>query len=119
MMQPERRRAPRTAERLAVAITEASVEVQTSTHNLSASGVYCALNRFIEPMTKLQLRFEIPDGSHAVNVCCAGVVVRVEPATANASGPYRVAIFFTDLTERHRALIERFVRQRLPVEPHG
>ena len=118
-MQPERRRAPRTAERVAMAIMEDSVEVQTSTHNLSASGVYCTLNRFIEPMTKLQLRFEVPDGSQAVNVSCAGVVVRVEPATPNASGPYRVAIFFTDLAERHRALIGRFVHQRLPVKSSG
>lgn len=110
----ERRRAPRIPERVAVSISDAGTELKTETKNLSASGAYCMLDRFIAPMSKLQLRFDLANGSRRVAVRCAGVVVRIEPVIANTErGRYNVAIFFTELSERHRAAIGRFVRQRL------
>jgi len=114
----ERRRAPRLSERVAVAISDAGTELKTETKNLSASGAYCTLDRFIAPMSKLQLRFDLPNGSRRVVIQCAGVVVRIEPVIANTErGQYHVAIFFTELSERHRAAIGRFVRQRLATAP--
>lgn len=110
----ERRQAPRVVERVAVAITEAGEAIQTESKNLSTSGVYCALDRFIPPMTKLQLEYEVPNGHRFVRIRCAGVVVRVEPVIESTErGRYHVAIFFTDLAERDRAAIARFVRERL------
>ena len=53
----ERRRTPRVAEQVPLAITDAQTVMEAETKNLSASGVYCALERFIAPMTKLQLEF--------------------------------------------------------------
>lgn len=110
----ERRRAPRVPERVALSILDAGNELLTQTNNLSASGAYCTLDRFIAPMSKLALRFDLPNGSRRVPVRCAGVVVRVDPVIVNADrGKYHVAIFFTELSERHRAAIGRFVRERL------
>jgi hypothetical protein len=110
----ERRQAPRVAERVSVAITEAGEAVRTETTNLSTSGAYCTLERFIPPMTKLQLQFELPNGGRRVHVECTGVVVRVEPVIATPEqGRYHVAIFFTDMTERNRSAIATFVRERL------
>ncbi len=110
----ERRRHARAAERIALAITDAGAALSTETKNLSASGVYCTLERFIAPMSKLQLEFELPNGSRRVKIRCTGVVVRVEPVIANVEhGLYNVAIFFTELTERDRSAIARFVRRRL------
>ena len=114
-MTRERRREPRTAERLPLAIQDASAELTTETHNISASGVYCTLDRFIAPMSKLQLRFELSNqGRRSTSIRCSGVVVRVEPAISNAQqGRYHVAVLFTELAERDRTAIARFVRQRL------
>ena len=118
MTAAERRRAPRAAERVAMAIQEAGAELTTETKNLSASGVYCTLDRFIAPMSNLQLRLELPDGARRRMVRCTGVVVRIEPVIANADrGRYNVAIFFTELSERDRSVISRFVRQRLSATP--
>ena len=134
VMSEERRRVPRIIERVPVAIHDAGTELHTETTNLSVSGVYCTLDRFIAPMTKLQLDYELPDlpaapkkrtsgaaqagGSRRVRIRCSGVVVRIEPVVANAEqGRYHVAVFFTDMTERDRSVISRFVQRRLSSRP--
>jgi hypothetical protein len=49
-----------------------------------------------------------------VRLRCTGVVVRTEPVVISPDkGRYHVAIFFTDLSERDRSVLSRFVRQRL------
>lgn len=109
-MSRERRQAPRVTEQVPVAITEAGTELRTETKNLSGLGVYCTVNRFIAPMTKLALRLELPNQRHPVMVQCTGVVVRAEPAVAHAErGVYHVAIFFTEMTDQDRAAIAQFV----------
>ena len=117
LMTRERRREPRAAERLPLAIRDASAELTTETNNLGDSGVYCTLDRFIAPMSKLELRFELPNkkGHRPIPLRCAGVVVRVEPVISSTAqqGRYHVAVLFTELAERDRAAIARFVRQRL------
>ena len=111
----ERRRAPRIAERVQVAIRGAADELRTETVNLSTSGAYCTLDRAMTPMTKVQLQFELPNGAKRVQ--CEGVVVRVEPVIVNAErGRYHVAIFFTDISDRDRASLARFVQQRLSAQ---
>jgi len=98
-----------------VAIAGAGPDLQTETHNISASGAYCTLDRFIPLMTKVSLRFTLPGGMRGAVVKCTGIVVRVEPAVTKGGGhmQYRVALFFTDLSSRQRSAIERFVRRRL------
>ena len=110
----ERRRSPRIAEHIPLAVSEAGTELQTETHNISASGAYCTLERFIAPMTKLLLRLELPNGPHRAKISCTGVVVRVEPVIANADrGRYHIAVLFTELAARDRSIIERFIHKRL------
>ena len=110
----ERRKVPRIAERVAMAITDAGTELTAESQNLSTTGVYCTLDRFLAPMSKVQLDFELPNGPRSSKVRCTGVVVRVEPIIAHASrGQFNVAIFFTELSNRDRSAITRFVRQRL------
>lgn len=110
----ERRRQPRIAERVVMAISDAGTELTTESQNLSTAGVYCTLGKFLAPMSKVQLVFALPNGSLSSTVRCTGVVVRVEPVIAHASlGQFNVAIFFTELSDRDRSAITRFVRQRL------
>jgi hypothetical protein len=110
----ERRKVPRVAERVVLAITEAGTELTTESHNLSTAGVYCTLERFLAPMSKVQVRFELPSSLRRATVRCTGVVVRVEPVVAHADrGRFNTAIFFTELSDRNRSVIARFVRQRV------
>lgn len=119
-MSQERRRAPRIAERVALTISDAGPALSAETKNLSASGAYCTLDRFIAPMTKLALQFELPLGAKRVQIRCTGVVVRVDAVVSDADhGRYHVAIFFSDLSERDRASIGRFVQQRLAATSPG
>ena len=114
----ERRRAPRLAESVSLDITEAKAPVQAEMKNLSATGVYCALNRFIPPMTKLRLLFELPGGIRRTQIRCAGVVVRVDPiVTTESQARYHTGIYFTELSDRDRSAITRFVRQRVSTQP--
>lgn len=117
----ERRRTPRVSERVPLGITEGGTTLEAETVNLSAAGAYCTLDRFLAPMTKLQLDYELPDpagggalSGRRVRIRCAGVVVRSAPVIVSPDkGRYHVAIFFTDLSERDRSALSRFVRQRL------
>lgn len=113
-MGQERRSAPRAAERVALAVSDTDFACTAETRNISASGAYCTVDRFIPPMTKLQLVFELPEGSRRVKIRCTGVVVRVEPVVEEAQrGRYHIAVFFSDLSDRDRSAISRFVQQRL------
>jgi hypothetical protein len=97
-------------------ISDGGDVLKTETVNLSEAGVYCTLERFLAPMTKLQLEYELPrpGSSKPARITCTGVVVRSEPViTAPDKARYHVAIYFTDLSERDRTSISRFVRQHL------
>ena len=110
----ERRRAPRAAERVPLAITDAGGDLHADTKNISAAGAYCTLDRFIPPMSKLELRFELPGSSRRIRIRCTGVVVRVEPVVMDANTMrYNTALFFTEISKHERAAISRFVQQRL------
>ncbi|MCI0561114.1 MAG: PilZ domain-containing protein [Nitrososphaera sp.] len=114
MKQPERRRDARVNEKVSVTLIETGQAFSTETKNLSTSGAYCRLERFIPPMTKLQLEYDLPNGGKPVRIRCSGVVVRVEPVIIDLDqARYDVAIFFTDLTDRDRSAIAQFVHQRL------
>jgi hypothetical protein len=106
----ERRGAPRALHRVPLAILGDGTVLQAETVNLSSTGAYCTIDQFLPPMTKLQLEFELPEGSRHARVRCAGAVVRAEPVVATPEkGRYNIAIFFTDLSERDRSAISRFV----------
>ena len=116
----DRRRAPRLAEQLPLTLADGpdGINVQTQTKNLSASGVYCTVNRFVRPMTKLKIGLELPTTPHPARIYCEGVVVRIDPPHEQAGTlEYHIAIFFSDLTDRDRSLIARYVQQRQPPTP--
>ena len=118
LMSQERRKTPRIDERLSIAISEDGRIAQAQTQNLSTAGAYCTLDRFIAPMTKLQLVFELPDGNRRVRITCSGVVVRIEPVVTDAQrGSYQLAIYFSEMSDRSRIAISKFVRQRLAARP--
>lgn len=111
---PERRRAPRITTRLPLTLMQAARQLVTWTENLSASGAYCTVKGVLSPMTKLQVRLELPDrvGSRAIR--CEGVVVRAEPAVPSSrQSSYHVAVFFNGISDRNRALLAQYVQRHL------
>ena len=121
----ERRRAPRVHERIACSIGEGGRAIRSQTRNLSTAGAYCLIDEFIAPMTKLQLDLELPptgqpgeQHQRPVRIRCEGVVVRIEPVVESAEqGRYHMAVFFSQMSERDRAAIVRFVQARLASHP--
>ncbi len=103
--QGERRKAQRVDARLSIEVRLPRPDgslAQTSleTINISTSGVYFQADHFIEPMTKLDMLFQLPvpgtDGARSAAVRCEGIVVRTVPERPGPDGTrYEVAVFFT------------------------
>lgn len=112
----ERRRAPRISKQLPLVLRHARNEFVTKTENVSASGAYCTVTRYVAPMTKLKVRLELPDASSRSPrlISGEGVVVRVEPPYPTPRRRvYHIAIFFNELSERSRGLLAAYVEQHL------
>ena len=118
MSASERRRAPRSPERVSLSISDASGEFRAETKNISSAGIYCALEQFVPPMSKLNIRFELPGRIRRTKIRCTVVVVRVEPSIEEGERMnYNTALFFTDISKGDRAAVSRFVRKRLSASP--
>ena len=115
----ERRKHSRLEQAIAFKISGGDIDIVTETKNLSSSGAFCLVNKFIAPMTKLKLQFLLPlkRNNKVVNqrISCEGVVVRCQSATDQDS--FQTAIFFNDITPRDSQIIHEFVESVL--HPHG
>ena len=112
----ERRRDPRVATQLPLILNNGAGTIEARTENISTAGACCTLKQFLAPMTKLQIRLELPGHSPSTVVSCRGVVVRVQPQTPRAKqSAYNIAIFFNDLSDHSRTVLARYVQERLPV----
>ena len=111
MRRIERRAAPRVPVPLPLHLDDAQGKFTARTKNLSASGAYCMLRRFLAPMTKLAMQLELP-GRPVHWVRCEGIVVRVEPARrVPRRSHYYVAIFFSEIAETDRSRIADYVQR--------
>ena len=110
----DRRSAPRVNKRLAVRFGHADGSLIARTKNISASGAYCELRRYLPPMTKLQVRLDLPLKPRKVQLICEGVIVRVEPPKPSPRRRvYHIAIFFHDLSDRNRSLLAGYIKDHL------
>ncbi len=111
----ERRKSQRADAQLSVGIAgaEAGEAVSVSSINISAGGVYVEMSHFIEPLTKLALKLEIPgptDGDPAVTVETDAIVVRTAPDSPSDSVEvYEVACAFLELKDEYRDAINRYI----------
>jgi hypothetical protein len=107
----ERRRHFRLEHNVPVKISSADLDIVTETSNLSCSGAFCQVNKFIAPMTKLKLNLLLPIRKNNKIVTkrlhCEGVVVRSESVP---TGDYfQTAIFFSDISPKDAQIIHDFV----------
>ena len=117
----ERRRHTRLEQGVPLKISSGDVEIVTETKNLSCSWVFCLVNKFITPMTKLKLNFLLPikKNKKVVNkhISCEGVVVRCESAVDQDS--FNTAIFFNDIAPRDTQMIHDFVESLAHPHEHA
>jgi len=99
---------------LPLTLTHEDGVLAATTRDLSASGAYCTLRRFIPPMTKLQIQLHLSTRSQPTRIACQGVVVRVKPPTPRSTlSRYQLAIFFNDIADRDRARLARYIDDHL------
>ena len=108
---PERRKDPRLENNIPVKICSEDADVVTETLNLSCAGAYCKVNKYFEPMTKLDIVLLMPlrrrEKVVTKKISCQGVVVRTEPVPGGEQ--FNIAIFFSDISKRDSNTIADYV----------
>src|SRR3989338_3298501 len=111
----ERRKDHRIDRRVPVKICSEGGDIVTETGNISRSGAYRKVTRYIEPMTKMKIQLLLPLKVNGKNVnkkiSCQGVAVRTEPISGEEA--YNVAIFFNDITQKDAEIIADFINSCL------
>jgi len=115
-----RRRAPRANVKIPVEIKSKKNAVEGRTKNISASGVYCTVDRFIPINTKLDVTLLVPEKARreregSKEMKFHGIVVRNQPMGSDeAHRKYGLALYFTDIKRNDRDELSRYVCARLP-----
>ncbi len=114
----DRRKTPRVAVEIPIAVEGGPAEASGKTLNISENGVYFEVPHFIEPLTKVRMELFIPAATgskeEANRLGFDGVVVRVEPEEpTDHPGPFRVAVFFTHIPEYSLTALQAFIEQSL------
>lgn len=117
MSHDERRRYPRIHdEALALQVNLGDYDAMTHTLNISASGIYCKLDKEIPLMSRVKLMLMMPEPSgRTKKLTIDGVVVREHPVIIDGKiKHYDAAIFFDTLTPKDRDTIALYVSRKTP-----
>lgn len=111
----ERRRHLRVNKGLPVKIKGLNFDSVSETINISRSGAYCHVDKYIPPMTKLGilLLVSMQDKKKTAmkKIQCQGVVVRTEECQ---DGGYNIAVFFSEISEPDAQKIAKYVGNNAP-----
>ena len=117
----ERRRSPRVDTNIPLKISGGEFDIVTEGKNLSASGAYCTVSQYLEPMTKLKIHFLLPlkknDKVATKKISCSGVVVRSQ--AQDEGKKFDTAIYFNEIDEKSRKAIAEYVLALLKDKPHA
>lgn len=114
----ERRRHPRIKDKdISIKLSGDGFNAITQSLDVSASGVYCKVDRQIPLMTRVQIVLSIPTGkkpaSSSDSMTIDGVVVREHPVKENGKiTHYDVAIFFNTLLPREKEKLVRYIERK-------
>ena len=119
----ERRRSPRILRNIPIKICQENGDIVTESGNISRSGIYCCVDRYIEPMTKIKVQLLLPVAKEnkvsSKKILFQGVVVRTEETTKE--NIYNLAIFFNDISLKDSKSISEYITDclELPVSKHA
>ena len=117
MVNEDRRTFPRRDAALPLKLKLGEFDAVVHTLNISASGVYCKIDKEIPLMSRVKLMLMIPDapedGAAARAIEVAGVGVREHPVIINGETKhYDAAIFFEDLSPKDREVIADYISRK-------
>jgi hypothetical protein len=114
----EKRRHPRIENNIPLKISTEDVDLVTETKNISCSGAYCWVNKFLEPMTKMAVTLLIPfkkvGKATTKKIVCGGVVVRTENIPGGDG--FNTAIFFNDIHPRDTRFLAEYVQNMIIIK---
>lgn len=117
MVQDERRTFPRIADSgFAMELKLGEFDTIIHTHNVSASGAYCKIDRQVPLMSRVKLVLMMPgekreDAAEGLEI--SGVVVREHPVIIDGQTKhYDLAIFFDDISSSARQVISDYISKR-------
>ncbi len=113
----ERREFPRIRdENIAVKLSGEGFNTISQSLDVSASGIYCKVDRPIPVMSRLQIVLTIPGKSPSApskTLNVEGVVVRQRSVKKDAKPVYYdIAIFFNCLTQKERNILMDYIDER-------
>lgn len=113
----ERRKYPRIKDKnISIQLSGDGFNAITQSLDVSASGVYCKVDRHIPVMTRVQIVLALPGrrGSSASNTMnIDGVVVREHAVKKGGRiQHYDIAIFFNTLMPKEREVLVRYINTR-------
>jgi hypothetical protein len=114
----ERRKNTRVDTDLSVPIIELMDRGAPATlKNISNAGLACICLSKIPEMTVVNMAIQLPalpeEEVDFHPLACKGAVVRCEPVTrSNSRRKWLIAIYFTEMDEANRELLERYIQRR-------
>ena len=118
MVAAERRSFPRVRdEGLAIKLNSGDFDTVTHTLDISASGIYCKIDREIPLMSRVRVKLMVPDAikpdKAAKELDVDGVIVREHPVIIDGIiKHYDAAIFFDNLSPKDREMIESYISNK-------
>ena len=118
MVAAERRSFPRVRdEGLSLRLNSGDFDTVTHTLDISASGIYCKIDREIPIMSRVRLKLMVPDSIKSnkgtVELDVDGVIVREHPVIIDGViKHYDAAIFFDNLSEKNRDIIQNNISSK-------
>jgi len=119
MLRQERRRQSRVEKEVLFKLSEQDIStprdlITTQSINISLTGAYCRVTRFIPVFTKVQVLFELPsdrEKSHEEEtfLACEGTVVRTEVEMEESKKEYKIAIFFEEVSDTTLNVLNRIM----------
>lgn len=110
----EKRRYPRVSKNLPIKIKNGDFDIITETKNVSCTGAYCQVDKYIPVFTKIKTTILLPSKTKNAtqNINCKGVVVRVEKSNNTLEQQYNIAIYFNEISKINLLKINRFVKNQ-------
>ena len=126
----ERRRHPRAQGGFHIVVNAPAQKKKVLVRDISSSGVSCYLDFPIPEFTTVMVNLEIPESSGKnldhKGLTCEGAIVRCRPVSPDkgekgdkkTEPQFDVAIFFQNISDEGRRLIESYVTGRRPDPTH-
>ncbi len=119
MSRVERRQSPRVKKTVPIKVKVPGIDLVTQTKDISSLGAFCSVKQSIPLMTKLSITLLLPEHKKENNkiphkIACQGVIVRSEESPKD--NLFHIAIFFTQIREKDKSLLESFIEHHMKKE---